>query len=253
MPAEKDPKDRAAEIQAAVEKHDAERERAEEEHAKMLDKVLAAMEKTAATVESLCDRMDKLEQKRADETVQSLNNGGEVKKHKAPPMAEQCVGDDDGTDDPTAAKEVAADSSRADSERQLEHQLALVQERFDSLASLWGEKAPPPMSGEKIMAYRKRLLRRYLKHSPAFAKVDLDLVSADANAYSAIESQVIADSMQKSNSPDVPDGVLRMRTRKLPSGHIENTFVGSPLAWMNQFASTRRYVTKIRTPKGYDD
>lgn len=88
-------------------------------------------------------------------------------------------GDENGEGEdklPGSAKEVVAD----DADRQLEIELANAQERADSVAVLFAEKSPPPLSGESLRAYRCRLLRRYQRFSPEFAKVDLSAIPDDA-------------------------------------------------------------------------
>jgi hypothetical protein len=49
----------------------------------------------------------------------------------------------------------------ADSER--EATLGEAQWRAHQIACLFGEQAPAPMSGEDVLPYRKRLLRRYVR------------------------------------------------------------------------------------------
>jgi hypothetical protein len=147
------------------------------------------------------------------------------------------------------AKEVVADS-RADAQRKHEHALAEAQERADEACRSWGLAAKPAMMGESLLSYRKRLLRQHQRHSDEFGKIDLDAQPAGA-LFDAIERRIYADSVTASAHPDAPAGMLRMISKRMPSGHMENTFFGSPLTWMNQFAgASRRYVTKINHKLG---
>ena len=57
----------------------------------------------------------------------------------------------------------------AEAERKNEGERADAQARCDAVATHFGETAPPPMSGELALDYRKRLLRRPI--SAAFADV----------------------------------------------------------------------------------
>lgn len=129
--------------------------------------------------------------------------------------------------------------------------LADAQERAESVFVAFGDHAPFPMRNETVNAYRKRLASKLKKHSNNWKGIDLYVVNDDG-AFGIAENQIYADAMSAANAPDtVPDGQLRMVSRVMPSGHRENTFVGSPHAWMNRFASTRRYVTKINPkPEG---
>ena len=123
--------------------------------------------------------------------------------------------------------------------------LADAQERAESVFVAFGDHAPFPMRNETVPAYRKRLASKLKKHSNDWKGIDLYVVNDDG-AFSIAENRIYADAMAAANAPEtVPAGQLRMVSRVMPSGHRENTFVGSPHAWMNRFASTRRYVTKI--------
>src|SRR4029077_4887883 len=112
----------------------------------------------------------------------------------------------------------------------------------------WGMRAPAPLYGERLAAYRTRLMRPLQKHSKEYAKSDLDLLPRDEAIFGATERAIYADAVAASSSPDsVPPGTLRMRTRVTESGHRINEFHGSPNAWMDRFAANRRYVTRINT------
>ena len=98
-----------------------------------------------------------------------------------------------------------------------------------------------------LFSYRKRLLKNHMRHSKQFGAVNLDNTKPGP-LFDALESAVYGDSIKASSRPDSFEaGRLRMISRRLPSGHLENTFVGSPLSWMKDFMPTRRYVTRINT------
>jgi hypothetical protein len=123
--------------------------------------------------------------------------------------------------------------------------MADAQAEADKAYIVLGDHAPRPLDGETLPMYQRRLLGGVQKHSPAWSKIDLHVL-ADTVVSDVARPQIYADAIAAGNSADsVPIGTLRMITRKTSSGHIENTFVGSPLSWMNQFASSRRYVTRI--------
>ena len=124
--------------------------------------------------------------------------------------------------------------------------LADAQERADTVFTAWGERAPIPLRGESVLAYRRRVATKQKVHSSNWKGIDLDVITDD-NAFAIAEKQIYADSIAASAQPgNVPDGQLRAITRKTPTGHTEITFVGSPHAWMSQFSRGRsRFVTKI--------
>jgi hypothetical protein len=117
---------------------------------------------------------------------------------------------------PGEARRTAADAER---ERSEEGERADAQARCDAVAQLFGERSPPPMSGENTTAYRKRLLRRFQSHSPAFKDADLGAV-ADAATLSGMETIIYADAARASNLTDgLPEDVLIPIRRQTESGH----------------------------------
>ena len=115
-------------------------------------------------------------------------------------------------------------------------EMAGAQARGDSIASLFGERAPRPFSGENPTAYRLRVLRAFQKHSPVWKDADLDKICADSVALGVIEKQVYADAQANARNPAaIPLGELREIVRKVGS-HEVHEFVGTPRAWMAQFS-----------------
>lgn len=243
-----DPKlQRAAEIDRAIKEADEKKRADAEAQGQALDKLLTKLDSMMDHVGGLTQRMDALEAERADAEKRRARDDGD-------PVAESPTQDDNDEDDPTKAvqqplmaKPTVADS-RADAQRR-EHDLLEAQARADRACASWGLRAPAPLAGESLLGYRKRLLRNpHQRHSEQFAKIDLDSL-ADGPLFDAVESGIYSDSVKASARPDVAEGQLRMVTKTLPSGHRENTFFGSPSAWMVQcgMPPTRRYLTKIRT------
>lgn len=146
---------------------------------------------------------------------------------------------------PGEARRTAADAER---ERGEERERADAQARCDAVAQLFGERSPPPMSGENTTAYRKRLLRRFQSHSPAFKDADLGAI-ADAATLSGMETVIYADAAKASATPDVPEGVLFKRTRvDADSGHRVTEFFGKTTFISGLKAPTMR-VTRFFTPQ----
>ena len=165
---------------------------------------------------------------------------------------------DDETFDPAsppgATAETAADSAkrRADAakkEREDESSLGDAQARCDGVAAGWGERAPAPMSGERLQNYRTRLVRRFQKYSPAFADVNLTAI-ADASAFSAIETKIYADAAAAARDPSqyIADGVLQQRTRTNEEGHRITEFFGRE-TFIKGLKRPSMRVTSIITPE----
>jgi hypothetical protein len=128
------------------------------------------------------------------------------------------------------------------------HAMADSQERADRVFTAFGGRAPIPLRGESNPAYRRRLATKLKPHSSNWKAIDLALINDDA--FTVAESQIYADALNAANRPDsVPDGQLRMITRTMPSGHTEHTFVGSPQAWMGNFARGRSRFATMINPK----
>ena len=86
---------------------------------------------------------------------------------------------------------------------------AKAQLRADSVAQSHGMRSPPPMSGERPEAYRRRLARQWQHFSKTFKAVDLASVSGEA--LNGIEKSIYADAVAASHRPDVAEGTLMER------------------------------------------
>jgi hypothetical protein len=257
-----DPKlQRAAEIDKAIKDADAKRRADEEHQGEVLDKLLSKLDSVMDGVERMSARVDALESDRADAKKRDdakrkrkadTDDVDDDTKDDHESFAEQPTQDDDPlkkeVQEFPMAKPTVADS-RADAQRRLEHSLIEAQERADHACRAWGLTAKPPMMGEKLIDYRKRLLRQHQRHSSEFKQVDLDTMPP-GSLFDAVEGRIYADSVKASAHPDVPVGALRM-VSKTSGGHTINEFHGHPASWMNQFAPpSRRYVTRIDPKAG---
>jgi hypothetical protein len=248
-----DTHERARQIADAVKSADDKRRADQEAKDQLLEKVLAKLDDCASKLDEMGLRMDSFEKER-DEAKRA-------KRRKDDDDDTRKKDDDDDDDDAFAeqpnpeigmAKQTVADAqTRADdAARRHETLMADAQARADAIAIEFGEKAPPPLSGEKLFDYKRRLLRRYQRFSPDFKEIDLHKVT-DPAVFFGIENRVYADAVKAAGMPEVGVGQLRAVT-KTQHGHQITTFYGSPSAWMNQFAPpSRRFLTKIRTK--FDD
>jgi hypothetical protein len=122
-----------------------------------------------------------------------------------------------------------------------EAQFALrnAQARADEVAQLFGERAPPPVTGEPLHEYRMRLLRPWQRYS-AYKGANLTKIG-DPKAFDAIEAQIYSDAAHASEDPDAPPGQLREIKRPDANGRIISTFHGRG-TWIGQMKPASRKV-----------
>jgi len=94
-----------------------------------------------------------------------------------------------------------------------------------------------------------RLASGLKTHSAAWAPVDLSRL--DGAVLSVAEGQIYTDAMAAARNPTgVPEGELRTITSIDETGRRHLSFVGKPSSWMNDFSSSRRYLTGLNTNQG---
>lgn len=209
---EKDAKAKAdAEEEARKEKAGAEEKEAEEAKAKADAEEKAAKEKADAEAKEKAD---------AEEAER-------MEKEKADSQLRQEIAD--------LRSRIPTELS--DEER---NEVADAQVKADSVFSCFGKRAPVPLSGEKPLAYRRRLMIQLQEHSPDFKTVDLSTI-ADSALLSVAEKTIYADA-QKSASLSVGPGMLREIKRADATGRQISTFEGDPAATWAPFQSGKRQV-----------
>ncbi|EPH0107094.1 NUDIX hydrolase [Enterobacter roggenkampii] len=209
---EKDAKAKAdAEEAAKKEKADAEAKEAEEAKAKADAEEKAAKEKADAEAKEKAD---------AEEAER-------MAKEKADSQLRQEIAD--------LRSRIPTELS--DEER---NEVADAQVKADSVFSCFGKRAPVPLSGEKPLAYRRRLMIQLQEHSPDFKSVDLSSI-ADSALLSVAEKTIYADA-QKSASLSVGPGMLREIKRADATGRQISTFEGDPEVTWAPFKSVKRQI-----------
>ncbi|ENR0220574.1 NUDIX hydrolase [Enterobacter kobei] len=203
-----------AEEAAKKEKADAEEKEAEEAKAKADAEEKAAKEKADAEAKEKAD---------AEESER-------MAKEKADSELRQQIAD--------LRSRIPTELS--DEER---NEVADAQVKADSVFSCFGKRAPVPLSGEKPLAYRRRLMIQLQEHSPDFKAVDLSSI-ADSALLGFAEKQIYADA-QKSASLSVGPGMLREIKRADATGRQISTFEGDPAATWAPFQSGKRQVTSF--------
>lgn len=123
------------------------------------------------------------------------------------------------------------------------NEVAEAQVKADSVFSSFGKRAPIPLSGEKPMAYRRRLMIQLQEHSPDYKAVDLSAI-ADSQLLSTAEKHIYADA-QKTASLSVGPGMLREIKRADATGRQISTFEGDPAVTWAPFQSGKRQVTSF--------
>ncbi|HAL6008876.1 TPA: NUDIX domain-containing protein [Escherichia coli] len=213
-----------AEEAAKKEKADAEAKEAEEAKAK------ADEEEKAAKAKADEGELKKLEHEAKGEDDRLERERKERDREKA---------------DSQLRQEIAELRSRIPTELSDEerNEVADAQVKADSVFSCFGKRAPVPLSGEKPLSYRRRLMIQLQEHSPDFKSVDLSSI-ADSALLSVAEKTIYADA-QKSASLSVGPGMLREIKRADATGRQISTFEGDPAATWAPFQSGKRQVTSF--------
>ena len=243
--ADDDKKAKAEQINAALAKAELSRENHDGEQ---LDKLLKGIDALTKTCDALNKRMDAVE-------AGAPGDGKHVPRH----VGKDADAADDGIPDPdnpgkspTEPKRVVADSDRvqhilADSERKRDERAAIAdaQANADMVCQSWSGSARPPMQGERLLDYRRRLLRPWMGYSKEFRDVEVNTL--DEPLLTPIERRVFADAIAASDPSIAPEGQLRCTRRRDQTGREIYEYHGEPKSWMAAFAGQRRRVIGIKT------
>ncbi|HBT6278863.1 TPA: NUDIX hydrolase [Klebsiella quasipneumoniae] len=192
-----------------------------------------AEEKEAEEAKAKADAEEKAAKEKADAEAKEKADAEEAEK-----MAKEKA-------DSQIRQEIAELRSRIPTELSDEerNEVAEAQVKADSVFSSFGKRAPIPLSGEKPMAYRRRLMIQLQEHSPDYKAVDLSAI-ADSQLLSTAEKHIYADA-QKAASLSVGPGMLREIKRKDATGREISTFEGDPAVTWAPFQSGKRQVTSF--------
>ncbi|EAA7083275.1 NUDIX hydrolase [Salmonella enterica subsp. diarizonae] len=192
-----------------------------------------AEEKEAEEAKAKADAEEKAAKEKADAEAKEKADAEEAER-----MAKEKA-------DSQLRQEIADLRSRIPTELSDEerNEVADAQVKADSVFSCFGKRAPVPLSGEKPLAYRRRLMIQLQEHSPDFKTVDLSSI-ADSALLSVAEKTIYADA-QKSASLSVGPGMLREIKRADATGRQISTFEGDPAATWAPFQSGKRQVTSF--------
>ncbi|HAV2259843.1 TPA: NUDIX domain-containing protein [Raoultella ornithinolytica] len=192
-----------------------------------------AEDKEAEEAKAKADAEEKAAKEKADAEAKEKADAEEAEK-----MAKEKA-------DSQLLQEIAELRSRIPTELSDEerNEVAEAQVKADSVFSSFGKRAPIPLSGEKPMAYRRRLMIQLQEHSPDYKSVDLSAI-ADSQLLSTAEKHIYADA-QKAASLSVGPGQLREIKRADATGRQISTFEGDPAATWAPFQSGKRQVTSF--------
>lgn len=228
---------------------------------KAIDARMAKADSEAADLKAKADAEEAAKKEKADAEAKEAEEAKakadaeeKAAKEKADAEAKEKADADAKEAEDKAAKEKAdADIRRelaelksriptelSDAER---NEVADAQVKADSVFSAFGKRAPAPLSGEKPLSYRRRLLVQLQEHSPDFKSVDLSSI-ADAALLGFAEKQIYADA-QSAASLTVGPGMLREIKRADATGRQISTFEGDPAATWAPFQSGKRQVTSF--------
>ncbi|HGB8774618.1 TPA: NUDIX hydrolase [Salmonella enterica subsp. enterica serovar Typhi] len=192
-----------------------------------------AEEKEAEEAKAKADAEEKAAKEKADAEAKEKADAEEAER-----MSKEKA-------DADVRREIAELKSRIPTELSDEerNEVADAQVKADSVFSCFGKRAPVPLSGEKPLAYRRRLMIQLQEHSPDFKTVDLSSI-ADSALLSVAEKTIYADA-QKSAILSVGLGMLREIKRADATGRQISTFEGDPAVTWAPFQSGKRQVTSF--------
>ncbi len=168
-----------------------------------IDRVLSGLTTLTEKMDAIGTRLDSLEKKR-DSTEKTEKEEREDAARKDSTLTHQ---------------------QRAERDTQLQTERSDAQARAERAYQAFGMRADAPMQSEQPLAYRVRLARGLMRHSPMFKEADLGLLSADPKTFCKVEEKIYADAVAASRLPP-PDGRQEKRVRQTETGHIVTEFHG---------------------------
>ncbi len=245
-----------------------------------MDSLESAFKEVKANPAGAADSSKRADGEDAEEANSATEKGPEEKSGKVgdkksdsetvggkPAIADK-KSDAEGKPEDLEKKEMA-DKARADAENQVaarldalesrlpeeikgdasEEEMADAQAKADSLYMGFNKKAPAPLRGEKILAYRRRLVSSFQQHSKNWK--DVNLAALPKEAFDVAEGQIMADAQSFLSHPlNAPEGTLRESITTDDTGRRIRTFHGSPSVWLNDFKYAKRSVSGINKSFG---
>jgi len=127
-------------------------------------------------------------------------------------------------------------------------QFTAAQQKAQAVAQMYGDSAPGPLQGERLIDYRARLATPFQRHSKSFKNAKLSLIT-DPATLTALEDQIFADAMQALHDPATfKPGELRAVVHNDGAGRPITKYIGDPNACWDQFNPPIRHVRRIMVP-----
>jgi hypothetical protein len=230
------------------------------------------LDKTLKCLDSITSRMDAFEESEKEREKARTDRKAKKDAKRADKQAKkdaQVKADaDKAKADADKAKkdaEEAEEKKRADAEEEVRKRIADVEQRLpkqmtdadyaamadaqvtaDKIFLMHGKRAPRPLDGQTLIAYRRFLASSLKEHSAAWKAIDLNVIADDV-AFSNVEKTIYADALQAGLNPVSPSEDFLMEIIKEDvTGRKISEFVGKPTAWMNQFTQPKRMLVGIR-------
>ena len=187
------------------------------------------LERIARLLDLADRRMRDLEARRADRTRRDRDPSDPLAPRGTPRQAATEV----------RRERYAEDFPVADG---MEREYREHQARADAIARAFGDAAPPRLAGERLFAYRCRLLEPLKKHSPEWRTVDLHRLQADS--LEVAERAILDAARREATRPtSFRPGELVERTETDATGRNITRFFGDPEACWGIFKQPSRIVT----------
>jgi hypothetical protein len=124
-------------------------------------------------------------------------------------------------------------------------------EAHQILSKFPGRQAPPPLQGEQLDQYDRRLTYEIQKVAPHYK--DLNLYETRGDAYKLMKEQIKADALQEARNPTmIPEGTLKEVVSYDAAGRPSYTYFGSPSAWLKDFTGEKRRLVGIRDNRNWE-
>lgn len=129
---------------------------------------------------------------------------------------------------------------------ELEAEYRNEQARCDSVAEMFGTRAPAPLIDECITDYQRRLAKPYQQYSSRWKNTDLH--RCDASILTPIVGQIFDDARRAAHDPArIAPGKLEMSEERDSAGRTIRRFYGDPMATWAPYMQPFRHVTNWGT------
>jgi 8-oxo-dGTP pyrophosphatase MutT (NUDIX family) len=229
------------------------------------DKLLKCLDSITSRMDAFEEKEKEKEKERADKRARKDAKKADKAKNDAEAKAKADAEAKAKADAEAKAKADADAKAKADAEAEVRGKIADMEKRLpkqmtdadyaaiadaqtaaDRIYLMHGRRAPRPLDGQSLIAYRRRVANDLKEFSPPWKNIDLSVISDDA-AFGNVEKTIYADAEHAGLHPPAPAAdYLREIITEDMTGRKIRTFAGRPSAWMNDFAANKRILAGIR-------